>query len=70
MFALLQFPGGLLFSSLNHNQQSFAVPTIAHATVALTKTWERMLVNVSTSRSSARTMMDPNTNKVARKLNY
>lgn len=63
VFALLQLlSGGLLFSSLNHNQQSFAVSNdLRMQQTELTKTWELMLqTRINLSRSSARMMMDPN----------
>ena len=63
VFALLQLlSGGLLFSSLNQNQQSFAVSNdLRMQQTELTKTWELMLqTRINLSRSSARMMMDPN----------
>ena len=63
VFALLQLvSGGLLFSSLKDNQQSFAVSNdLRSQQTELTKAWELMLqTRINLSRSSARMMMDPN----------
>lgn len=63
VFALLQLlSGGLLFSSLKQNQQSFAVSNdLRMQQTELGKTWELMLqTRINLSRSSARMMMDPN----------
>ena len=63
VFALLQLlSGGLLFSSLKQNQQSFAVSNdLRTQQTELAKTWELMLqTRINLSRSSARMMMDPN----------
>ena len=63
VFALLQLlSGGLLFSSLKQNQQSFAVSNdLRMQQTELGKTWELMLqTRINPSRSSARMMMDPN----------
>ncbi|STQ60431.1 methyl-accepting chemotaxis protein II [Pseudescherichia vulneris] len=60
VFALLQLvSGGLLFSSLKQNQQSFAdANDLRQQQTELTKTWELMLqTRINLSRSSAR-MMD------------
>ena len=62
VFALLQLvSGGLLFSSLKQNQQSFAdANDLRQQQTELTKTWELMLqTRINLSRSSARMMMDP-----------
>jgi methyl-accepting chemotaxis protein-2 (aspartate sensor receptor) len=62
VFALLQLvSGGLLFSSLKQNQQSFAdANDLRLQQTELTKTWELMLqTRINLSRSSARMMMDP-----------
>ncbi len=62
VFALLQLvSGGLLFSSLKENQQSFAVSNdLRSQQTELTKAWELMLqTRINLSRSSARMMMDP-----------
>lgn len=62
VFALLQLVlGGLLFSSLKQNQQSFAdANDLRQQQTELTKTWELMLqTRINLSRSSARMMMDP-----------
>ncbi|WAH52428.1 methyl-accepting chemotaxis protein II [Pseudescherichia vulneris] len=62
VFALLQLvSGGLLFSSLKQNQQSFAdANDLRQQQSELTKTWELMLqTRINLSRSSARMMMDP-----------
>lgn len=63
VFALLQLlSGGLLFSSLKQNQQSFVVSNdLRMQQTELAKTWELMLqTRINLSRSSARMMMDPN----------
>ncbi|WP_318357726.1 methyl-accepting chemotaxis protein II [Enterobacter sp.] len=63
VFALLQLvSGGLLFSSLKDNQQSFAVSNdLRSQQTELTRAWELMLqTRINLSRSSARMMMDPN----------
>ena len=63
VFALLQLlSGGLLFSSLKQNQQSFAVSNdLRMQQTELGKTWELMLqTRINLSRSSARMMMDAN----------
>lgn len=63
VFALLQLlSGGLLFSSLKQNQQSFAISNdLRMQQTELAKTWELMLqTRINLSRSSARMMMDPN----------
>ena len=62
IFALLQLlSGGLLFSSLKQNQQSFAVSNDLRLQQSeLTSTWDLMLqTRINLSRSSARMMMDP-----------
>ncbi|MDX6040277.1 methyl-accepting chemotaxis protein II [Scandinavium lactucae] len=61
VFALLQLlSGGFLFSSLQQNQQSFALSNDLRTRQAeLNKTWELMLqTRINLSRSSARMMMD------------
>jgi len=63
VFALLQLvSGGLLFSSLKENQQSFAVSNDLRSQQAeLTSAWELMLqTRINLSRSAARMMMDAN----------
>ncbi|MDK9585517.1 methyl-accepting chemotaxis protein II [Lelliottia wanjuensis] len=63
IFALLQLiSGGLFFSSLKNNQQSFAVSNDLRLQQSeLTSTWDLMLqTRINLSRSSARMMMDPN----------
>ncbi|WP_436876658.1 methyl-accepting chemotaxis protein II [Siccibacter turicensis] len=63
VFALLQLlSGGLFFSSLKGNQDSFAASNSLRMQQAeLTQTWELMLqTRINLSRSSARMMMDPN----------
>ncbi|WJD48860.1 methyl-accepting chemotaxis protein II [Enterobacter sp. PGRG2] len=63
VFALLQLvSGGLLFSSLKENQQSFAVSNdLRSQQTELTSAWELMLqTRINLSRSAARMMMDPN----------
>lgn len=61
VFALLQLlSGGFLFTSLQQNQQSFALSNDLRTRQAeLNKTWELMLqTRINLSRSSARMMMD------------
>ncbi|WP_312946498.1 methyl-accepting chemotaxis protein II [Superficieibacter sp.] len=61
VFALLQLlSGGLLFSSLQQNQQSFILSSELRTQQAeLNKTWELMLqTRINLSRSSARMMMN------------
>lgn len=61
VFALLQLlSGGFLFSSLQQNQQSFALSNELRTRQSeLSKTWELMLqTRINLSRSSARMMMD------------
>ncbi|POZ19473.1 methyl-accepting chemotaxis protein II [Lelliottia aquatilis] len=63
IFALLQLiSGGLFFSSLKNNQQSFATSNDLRLQQSeLTSTWDLMLqTRINLSRSSARMMMDPN----------
>ena len=63
VFALLQLiSGGLFFSSLKENQQSFAVSNdLRTQQTELGKAWELMLqTRINLSRSSARMMMDAN----------
>ncbi|ANG93280.1 methyl-accepting chemotaxis protein II [Enterobacteriaceae bacterium 155047] len=62
IFALLQLiSGGLFFSSLKQNQQSFATSNDLRLQQSeLTSTWDLMLqTRINLSRSSARMMMDP-----------
>lgn len=61
VFALLQLvSGGLLFSSLQQNQQSFVISNdLRQQQSELTSTWDLMLqTRINLSRSSARMMMD------------
>ncbi|CBG88685.1 methyl-accepting chemotaxis protein II [Citrobacter rodentium] len=61
VFALLQLiSGGLLFSSLQQNQDSFIVSnSLRQQQSELTSTWDLMLqTRINLSRSSARMMMD------------
>jgi Methyl-accepting chemotaxis protein len=61
VFALLQLlSGGLLFSSLHQNQQSFVLSnTLRTQQSELTDAWDLMLqTRINLSRSSARMMMD------------
>ncbi|ECG8259935.1 methyl-accepting chemotaxis protein II [Salmonella bongori] len=61
VFALLQLAsGGLLFSSLQHNQQSFVISNeLRQQQSELTSTWDLMLqTRINLSRSAARMMMD------------
>ena len=63
VFALLQLiSGGLFFSSLKENQESFAASNDLRLQQSeLTTTWDLMLqTRINLSRSSARMMMDPN----------
>ncbi|EPG7942757.1 MULTISPECIES: methyl-accepting chemotaxis protein II [Enterobacter] len=63
IFALLQLiSGGLFFSSLKQNQDSFAASNdLRMQQSELTTTWDLMLqTRINLSRSSARMMMDPN----------
>lgn len=63
VFALLQLlSGGLLFSSLSQNQQSFALSNALRTQQSeLTDAWDLMLqTRINLSRSSARMMMDAN----------
>lgn len=63
IFALLQLiSGGLFFSSLKQNQDSFAASNDLRLQQSeLTSTWDLMLqTRINLSRSSARMMMDPN----------
>ncbi len=63
IFALLQLTsGGLFFSSLKQNQDSFAASNdLRMQQSELTTTWDLMLqTRINLSRSSARMMMDPN----------
>ena len=63
IFALLQLiSGGLLFSSLKQNQESFsAANDLRLRQSELNLTWDLMLqTRINLSRSSARMMMDPN----------
>ncbi|MDF7760163.1 methyl-accepting chemotaxis protein II [Kosakonia cowanii] len=63
VFALLQLvSGGLFFSSLKQNQQSFAVSNdLRMQQTELGKAWELMLqTRINLSRSSARMLLDPN----------
>lgn len=63
IFALLQLiSGGLFFSSLKQNQDSFAASNdLRMQQSELTPTWDLMLqTRINLSRSSARMMMDPN----------
>ncbi|WP_336220883.1 methyl-accepting chemotaxis protein II [Citrobacter amalonaticus] len=63
VFALLQLvSGGLLFSSLQHNQKSFVLSNdLRQQQSELTSTWDLMLqTRINLSRSSARMMMDAN----------
>jgi methyl-accepting chemotaxis protein-2 (aspartate sensor receptor) len=63
VFALLQLiSGGLFFSSLKQNQESFAASNdLRMQQSELTTTWDLMLqTRINLSRSSARMMMDPN----------
>lgn len=63
IFALLQLTsGGLIFSSLKQNQDSFAASNDLRVQQSeLTSTWDLMLqTRINLSRSSARMMMDPN----------
>ncbi|XTZ39980.1 methyl-accepting chemotaxis protein II [Salmonella enterica] len=63
VFALLQIiSGGLFFSSLKQNQQSFAVSNdLRTQQTELGKAWELMLqTRINLSRSSARMLLDPN----------
>lgn len=63
VFALLQLiSGGLFFSSLKQNQESFAASNDLRLQQSeLTTTWDLMLqTRINLSRSSARMMMDPN----------
>ena len=63
VFALLQLvSGGLLFSSLKDNQQSFVVSNdLRSQQTELNSAWDLMLqTRINLSRSSARMMMDPN----------
>src|SRR5690606_2292882 len=62
IFALLQLIyGGLFFSSLKQNQDSFAASNdLRMQQSELTSTWDLMLqTRINLSRSSARMMMDP-----------
>lgn len=70
VFALLQLvSGGLLFSSLQQNQQSFVISNdLRQQQSELTSTWDLMLqTRINLSRSSARMMMDASISKAARK---
>lgn len=61
VFALLQLvSGGLLFSSLQHNQQGFVISNeLRQQQSELTSTWDLMLqTRINLSRSAARMMMD------------
>ena len=63
IFALLQLvSGGLLFSSLHKNQNSFVIANdLREQQTELTSTWDLMLqTRINLSRSAARMMMDPN----------
>ena len=63
IFALLQLiSGGLFFSSLKQNQDSFAASNDLRLQQSeLTSTWDLLLqTRINLSRSSARMMMDPN----------
>ncbi|EBB1560830.1 methyl-accepting chemotaxis protein II [Salmonella enterica] len=61
VFVLLQLvSGGLLFSSLQHNQQGFVISNeLRQQQSELTSTWDLMLqTRINLSRSAARMMMD------------
>ncbi|MDK1687755.1 methyl-accepting chemotaxis protein II [Cronobacter malonaticus] len=63
VFALLQFiPGGMFFSSLNENQQSFAASHQLRLQQAqLNQSWNLLLqTRINLSRSAARMMMNAN----------
>ena len=69
IFALLQLiSGGLFFSSLKQNQDSFAASNDLRLQQSeLTSTWDLMLqTRINLSRSSARMMMDPNNQQTRR----
>ena len=70
VFALLQLvSGGLLFSSLQQNQQSFVISNdLRQQQSELTSTWDLMLqTRINLSRSSARMMMTHLISRAARK---
>lgn len=72
IFALLQLTsGGLFFSSLKQNQDSFAASNdLRMQQSELTTTWDLMLqTRINLSRSSARMMMDLITSRAAQKRN-
>lgn len=72
IFALLQLiSGGLFFSSLKQNQDSFAASNdLRMQQSELTTTRDLMLqTRINLSRSSARMMMDRTTSRAAQKRN-
>lgn len=73
VFALLQLvSGGLLFSSLQHNQQGFVISNeLRQQQSELTSTWDLMLqTRINLSRSAARMMMALLTSRAAPKRIY
>lgn len=72
VFALLQLvSGGLLFSSLQHNQQGFVISNeLRQQQSELTSTWDLMLqTRINLSRSAARMMMDASNQQSSAKTN-
>ncbi|ESC74455.1 methyl-accepting chemotaxis protein II [Salmonella enterica subsp. enterica serovar Newport str. VA_R100512572] len=73
VFALLQLvSGGLLFSSLQHNQQGFVISNeLRQQQSELTSTWDLMLqTRINLSRSAARMMMDASNQQSSAKTDY
>lgn len=73
VFALLQLvSGGLLFSSLQHNQQGFVISNeLRQQQSELTSTWDLMLqTRINLSRSAARMMMDASNQQSSAKTVY